>query len=77
MVYHHINDEGETYFMVNWKGKINHVEKNKLKNNFITTMLFKEYYNTLTGNPAYKKRNHLDGRVAPINIVSSPNVDEI
>ena len=52
MVYHHINDEGETYFMVNWKGKINHVEKNKLKNNFITTMLFNEYYNTLTGNPA-------------------------
>ena len=64
VVYQNINDEGDTYFMVSYKGKNNRENKNKYKNNFITTVIFKYYQTNLPGETDYKKRHHFYGMVA-------------
>ena len=69
MVYRPTNYEGETYFKVDWKVKINHVKVNKRKNNFINNIIFTDCSTTIPGEPYSKKRHHLYGRVDPQNIL--------
>ena len=77
VVYWHTNDEGETYFMVDWKFKSNREKRKKRKKKFITNMLFIEFSTTLPRDSTSKNRYHLDGRVDLPNIVASPKVCEI
>ena len=60
--------------MVFLKGKINGVKGKEIKNNFIATMIFTEWYTTLDGYHNSTKRNSLDWRVDPTNIVFSPKL---
>ena len=69
VIYRNTNDEGETYFMVAWKGKINHVKRKKLKNNFITNMLFTYCYITKPVEPGTQKRHQLCVRMDPQKII--------
>ena len=46
----------------------------KHKNNFITNIIFTEWYTNLPVNPESKKRHHLYGRVAPTKLVFCPKV---
>ena len=59
------NYEGETYFMVYWKGKINHVKGKKLNKKLTTTMLFTNFSTTLPIYPATQHRHNLDWGVYP------------
>ena len=74
VVYQNINDEGNTYFMVTWKGKINHVHGKKRKKIPITDMIFTDCSTTLPGETAYNKIHQSDGRVDPPKTIFHPRV---
>ena len=74
MVYWRTNYEGETYLMVDLKGKIKYLKGKEQKNNFIATMIFTNCSTTISGYPSSKKRHNYDGRVAPPKLVVHPKV---
>jgi hypothetical protein len=67
-----MEEDGEKYLAVVWKGKSKKMTGKKKKHNWYQTFITTDCTTTLEGTPAEKKRHDEDGNRAPLKMVPRP-----